>query len=144
MWSRGFHYVGQVKTAHKHYPKAWLEEKMKDMGAGTWLCLKATTPGDEVPLIAVSYKYNKKRVLLFIMTEGAGSTRPGAPYNCQFRNKNGIVVKKVPHPDFITKYFDCANAVDIHNQIRQGTIRLEKRWVTHTTVIFICGQQCLE
>ena len=147
MYSRGFHYVGQVKTTHKHFPKTWLEEKMKDMGAGTWLCLRAVTPGDNVPLIAVGYKYNKKKVLHFIMTEGAGSTHGGVPYLCQFRNKNGTVVKKkIPRPDFISKYFACANTVDVHNQIRQGTIKLEKRWITHdgyfrlwTTILGIIG-----
>ena len=36
-------------------------------------------PGD-MPLIAIGYKYNARKVLSFIVTENAGITKTGIPY----------------------------------------------------------------
>ncbi len=60
MSTRGFHFIGQVKNAHKRFPKEWLNTAMEDMVEGTWLVLRATT-NKGVNLIAMGYKYCKKR-----------------------------------------------------------------------------------
>ena len=51
---------------------------MKDWPGGSYLVLKITPifPG-EIPLLAIGYKYNSRKVLGFIATEGSGSTEPG-------------------------------------------------------------------
>ena len=58
---------------------------MKDYPGGSYLVLKSTprVPG-ESPLLAIGYKYNSRKVLLFIATEGSGSTEPGDPYLSRF------------------------------------------------------------
>ena len=56
----GDHAVMIVKTNHGRYPKAWLEEKMKDFPGGTWIVLQGKTKKG-VYLLAIGYKYSKKR-----------------------------------------------------------------------------------
>ena len=46
---------------------------------------------EEVELICVGYKYNKEKVLTFVMTKVAGSTRSGEPYQARYPDKYGIV-----------------------------------------------------
>ena len=36
------------------------------------------------PLTSIGYKYNSRKGLVFITTEGAGSTEPGDPYLSRF------------------------------------------------------------
>ncbi len=130
MSTRGYHFIGQVKNAHKRFPKDWLNKAMDEMAAGTWLVLRATT-AKGVNLIAMGYKYCKTKVLHFIMTEGCGSTDPGQPYIAKFRNRDGKLVKKhIARPKVLVEFFGVANIIDVHNHIRQGTLRLEKRWRT--------------
>jgi hypothetical protein len=42
-----------------------------------------------------------------------------------------VSVRKVPRPACLSDYFEKSNAVDIHNQMRQGILGLEENWVTH-------------
>ena len=64
---RGYHYIGVIKTAHSGYPKLFLEEKMKNYPAGSHLVLEITTK-EEVELLAIGYKYNKRKIMMFICT----------------------------------------------------------------------------
>ena len=70
-----------MKTSHKGFCLATLEKLMKDWPGGSYLVLKSTQrfPG-ESPLLAIGYKYNSRKVLGFIATEGSGSTEPGDLY----------------------------------------------------------------
>ena len=70
-----------IKTSHRRYPKKWLEETMSDWPGGSHIVLE--TVCDEVPLLAVGYKYNKRKVLCFIATKGAGHTEPGVSYEAK-------------------------------------------------------------
>ena len=81
MAAAGVDYCGPVKTSHKGFCLATLEKFMKDWPGGSYFVLKSTPrfPG-EIPLLAIGYKYNSRKVLGFIATEGAGSTEPGDPY----------------------------------------------------------------
>ena len=52
---------------------------------------------------------------------------------------------EVPRPSIVEHYFNTANAIDVHNHLRQGGLELERRWRTQTwwhwafaTVITIC------
>jgi hypothetical protein len=78
-----------VKTAHKLFPKQFIEEVLKDAPGGMSLKLLSTYQG--VHLIAVGYKYNKNHLLHFIMTENVGSTGPGNPYEMKFADQHGNV-----------------------------------------------------
>jgi hypothetical protein len=114
--------VFQVKTAHKLFPKQFLEEVLKDAPGGMSLKLLSTYQG--VHLIAVGFKYNKrKHVLHFIMTENAGSTGPGNLYEMKFADQHGnVCICEVSRPEVISEFFDDCNCVDVHNQLRQYAI----------------------
>ncbi len=65
------------------------------------------------------------------MSESAGSTEEGKPYQMKFPDAFGNVhVRSVPRPEVISDFFDDSNCVDIHNQLRQFAIKLEKKWIT--------------
>ena len=74
-------YCGPVKTSHKVFCLATLENLMKNWPGGSYLVMKST-PRVPVgrPLLTIGYKYNSRKVLGFIATEGAGSTEPGGTY----------------------------------------------------------------
>ena len=54
---------------------------MKDFSGGLYLVLNSTPifPGD-IPLVEIEYKYNSRKVLGFIATEGGGVTESDDPY----------------------------------------------------------------
>ena len=127
----GNHCIMNLKTSHSRSPKKFLEDTMKDYPGGTWIVMEAKTANTEANLLCIGYKYNKKKVLCFVMTRGAGSTRPGVPYEARFPDKYGnVCLRHVARPDCISNYFKYSNKVDLHNQARQFDLALEKKWVT--------------
>ena len=123
------HFIGPVKTSHAGYPKQFIATTMAKWPAGSHLVLKSKVR-DQV-LYAVGYKYCKKKVLFFIMTDGASHTEPGSPYVAKWKDKNGNHCEKlVPRPECIALYFERSNVIDVLNQIRQHLLKLEKCWVT--------------
>ena len=124
--------IGAVKTAYSWFPKDQLEEEMKDFPSGSNLVMECTAPETGVKLVAIGYKYNSRKVLLFVMTKNAGNTMPGSPYIARFTDDFGNVKsRKVERPDCISQYFRSANRIDRHNHLRQGILRLEHYWRTN-------------
>ena len=41
-----------------------------------------------------------------------------------------IDVRYVPRPQVVSRYFNESNCIDMHNQLRQDGLRLEKKWIT--------------
>ena len=82
-------------------------------------------------MIATGYKYNSSKVLFFLSTPGAGATTAGKPYIVCYADKHGnMLTRDVIRPQVITKYFTKSNIIDVHNQLRQCCLRLEKQWIT--------------
>ena len=77
----GAELIGMVKTNTKGVCKEKIEKLTKNWPGGSYLVLrsKPMVPGGR-PLIAVSYKYNVQKVISFIVTNNAGSTKTGIPY----------------------------------------------------------------
>ena len=79
---------------------------MKDFPGGTWITLEGRTEEENVDLVCVGYKYNKKTVLTFVFTKGAGSTAPGEPYEARFPDKySNVCVRQVAHPTIVAILF---------------------------------------
>lgn len=126
----GHESVFAIKTSHAGLPKAYVEDLMKDFPSGANITMKATIEGNAYYF--VGYKYNSKRILLFLCSENAGSLIAGSPYKARFSDSNGNMHSRdVDRPEAISKYFNRSNAIDRHNQLRQGFLKLEKWWVTH-------------
>ena len=125
---RRLHVIACVKTAHARFPKAWLLDTMKDMTSGTAVFLEITI--DNVVLVAIGYRYNRRKTLFFIATRGAGATTSGVPFTTWFHDTYGNRVERyVDRPAVLSRYFLHNNLVDSHNQRRQGELELEERWV---------------
>jgi hypothetical protein len=58
---------------------SWKLSLKKDAPVGVHIVLEGTMQCEE-PLIAVGYCYSRKSILLFVLTEGAGSLVKGDPY----------------------------------------------------------------
>ena len=123
--------VAQIKTNHAASPKKELEKIMKDWAAGVGLTLQCKTPNN-VDLVIVAWKYNTKALQVFVATEDAGSTRPGGkPYEVRYNDEYGNVVSRfIDRPQIIADYYEDSNVIDVHNQVRQSIIGLERNWVT--------------
>ena len=116
--------------SHARSPKSFLDDTMKEFPGGTWITMEGNAEG--VDLVCCGYKYNKKTVLAFVFTKGAGSTAKGDAYKARFPDKFGNVCSRyVARPSIIASYFKYSNVVDLHNQARQFDLALEKKWVTH-------------
>ncbi len=124
----GYHYFGQVKTGHSRIPKLFLEQEMAGYCPGSWLVLSHTSPAN---VEMIGYKYNRLKILTFMMTKGCGNTGPGEPYHVTFTKENGEKVEPdIARPEVVTNYFRAAGGIDHHNHSRQGTLGLEDKWVT--------------
>jgi hypothetical protein len=140
--------IACVKTAHAGYPKDWLLSTLQPLPGGSRAILTSTVNGQN--LLAVGYKYNRRKVLFFVATMGAGVTTNGAPYLQRFPDAHGnLVIREVPRPDVVSKYFEASPRVDNHNQSRQDDLGLEELWQTqdcyfrlHCTVQGVCATDC--
>jgi hypothetical protein len=104
--AHGMESIFQVKTAHKDYPKKFIDEKMKNMPGGVHLVLEGAHYTTEEKLIAIGYRYNSKKTLFFVMSTGAGSTRPGTPYEMKYPTEHeNVGIHMVDCPDVISKFF---------------------------------------
>jgi hypothetical protein len=58
-------------------------------------------------LLAIGYTYNSKRVLKFVATTNAGSTKAGTPYDMRFTDAySNVCVRKVQRPAIISTFFN--------------------------------------
>ncbi len=126
----GYKCVLQVKQNNGLFPKKFIKDALADAPGGVHIVLQGTY--QNVPLIAIGYRYSTRTTLSFVATKSAGSTRPGTPYEMKFNDDFGnVVVREVDRPDMISEFFKHSNTIDKHNQSRQSELALEKRWLTH-------------
>ena len=80
---------------------------MKEWPGGSYLVMKsAPRVTVDIPIIAIGYKYNYRKVLEFISTEGGGSTEPGYPYLSRFPdNYSNVSIRPVICPCVLGRYF---------------------------------------
>ena len=60
------------------------------------------------PLIAIGYKYNARKVLYFIVTENAGSTKTGIPYLSKYPEQfTNVAIVPIARPLVMSIFFCC-------------------------------------
>jgi hypothetical protein len=127
---RGHEGVFQVKQFHTLFPKEYIKEELKDAPGDVHIVLKGATR-DEVNLVAIGYRYSRKMILNFVMTENAGNTGQGDPYEMKYTNSYGnICTRFIDLPDVVSMFFASSNVIDTHNQLRQDLLQHEKKWLT--------------
>ena len=85
---RGHRAVMQVKTNSGLFPKKFIADTLDGMPGGVKIVLKGTAP-NEVPLVAIGYRYSTKTSLFFVTTEDAGNMMPGNPYIMNYTDDYG-------------------------------------------------------
>ena len=101
----GSELIGTVKTNTKVFCKETIENLTKDWPGGSYLVLrsKPMVPGYR-PLIAIGYKYNARKVLSFIVTENAGSTKTGITYLSKYPDQfTNVAIRPVARPLIMSK-----------------------------------------
>jgi hypothetical protein len=127
---RGHEGVFQVKQYHNLFPKVFIENALKEAPGGVHIVLEGVTK-DEVKLVAIGYRYSRKTILHFVLTENAGDTSEGEPYEMKYTDNYGnICTRYVDRPEVVSKFFASSNVIDTHNQLRQDLLQLEKTWLT--------------
>ncbi|CAG4996824.1 unnamed protein product [Parnassius apollo] len=121
----GLCFIVQVKTAHSFYP-------VSDMAAKCPTHKRAfvvsTAEKDSVQLIACAWKDKKTHTFV----ASCETTLPGLPSRKRRLNDEGnLFFREVARPKLVQQYFDGAASIDIHNNIRQDGLALEKAWGTH-------------
>ena len=84
---------------------------MKYFPGGSYIFMRVTPifPVDRPPM-AIGYKYNSRKFLGFIATEGAGSTESGDPYLSRFPDMYyNVSICPVVCPKLIGRYFNACN-----------------------------------
>lgn len=72
---------------------------------GTWITMAGCTEKTGTDLVMIGYKHNKKKVLTFVATRGAGSTENGEPYEARFPDKYGnLCICHVACPDCVFNF----------------------------------------
>ena len=99
----------KVKTNHGLFPKVFIQEALKDAPGGVHIVLEGVA-SNNAHIVAVGYKCNKNKVILFVSTRRGASTRPAQPYKMKLTNADGnICICEVDRPDLCTIYFARSN-----------------------------------
>ena len=159
---KGLFFMGAVKTAHREFPKAYLQS-FENEPRGSWKLLQSFKDGDNIdnPKLISSQTYPSpifamgwfdKKTQCVVST--CGSTIPG---KSAVRTRHEVVhlgnglketqtrEKIIPRPKLIETFFSCFSNIDVHDHYRQGSLKLEKSWNTHkwhhrcyATVVGMC------
>ena len=79
------------------------------------------------------HKYNYRKILGFIATEGAISTEPGDTYLSGFPEiYSNVSVCPIVRPHLLGRYLNACNATANHTRMRQSNLSLEKYRVTQS------------
>jgi hypothetical protein len=138
---RGLHFMGLVKQNHALFPKhhlaTWGEGKLDGEAPVRGDSILYSSPIDEnSKMYALGYKSHKPKYIL----SNRGTTLP-APDLVLTRHKikevNGVCELdersySIKVPQMVHMFFEYFNAVDSHNQLRQGSLAMERNWLTHT------------
>ena len=113
----GVQLIGMVKTNTKGFCKDTIEKLTKYWPGGSYLLLrsKPVVPGGR-PLISIVYKNNARKVLSFIVTDNAGSTKTGIPYLSKYPDQfTNVAIRPVARHLVMSKNISAVNEVDSHN-----------------------------
>ena len=84
-------YLGVVKTSHNHFPKTYLETKMRGWPSGTHLAMETTNNTNKY--YAIGYKYSSTKIISFISTS-QGHTNAGEPHVANWVDRNNRQLRR--------------------------------------------------
>jgi hypothetical protein len=129
----GMHFMGIIKTATKQFPKAVLQAWAGlNVTRGSFTAMSTTS---EPRLYALAWA-DKKTKLLISTLGSTAMADPAIRNRARLRSdgKTERYVIKIPRPQLVKDFYACFNAVDTNDQFRQGILKLEDHWRTHSWV----------
>ena len=154
----GLHFMGCVKTASREFPKRYLASFENQYGRGRplprggWRLLKSNVAPDgseHEPIYALGWYDRRAKFIV----SSCGCTVAAQPSRRK-RHRRVIVnneyetrvsYKEVPRPSLVEEFYSCFSAIDVHDHYRQGSLEMERNWVTRkwyhrifTTILGIC------
>jgi hypothetical protein len=145
LWTFGLFFMGIVKTASRFFPKnylsRWCEANNARENRGKYKLLKTQKEGVNIYGLCWSDKKGKQVVFT------SGTTLPADP-SLRRRHKRVLIdgrwvkqvyVKSVPRPSVVKELFDAFSAIDVHDHLRQGSLEMEREWITRSWVLRIFG-----
>jgi hypothetical protein len=130
--AHGLYMIGNVKTAHRGYPKSWLNSQVSTRGQRASATHSYVAPGGATVEVLAAIDRDKQPMSLI---GTAGSTSMGRTLTRRF------TVRKATGEYFVREanleqwqihevYRACFNAIDKHNSKRQGATSFEDTWKT--------------
>jgi len=114
---------------HALYPKQYLQDILGPLPSFSRRVVTPTV--DDVNLVAIGYKYNRRKVHFFIAPSGVADIKNGDPCVQRWADDHGnLCTRNVPRPALISRYFKDSPKVGNHNQARQHDLGLEELWGT--------------
>jgi hypothetical protein len=71
--------------------KDFIETTLKDAPDWVHILLEGTTDDEEVPLVALGFRYSRKTILFFVLTKDGGSSKLGNPYHMKYTDTYGNI-----------------------------------------------------
>jgi hypothetical protein len=134
LYDNGMFVVGNVKTAHKEFPKEWLLSNAKKRGDRA-VCSAdiKTRAGRDINLLAAADMDKQPMALL----ASAGTSTDGKTITRKFtviRSDGTYSVRSgdLPQMHVHEIYRSGFNTLDKHNSYRQGATNFEDTWKTHS------------
>ncbi|CAG5033168.1 unnamed protein product [Parnassius apollo] len=116
----GLYFIGLVKTAHSFY---LVSDMAAECATHKGASVVSKTEKDSVQLIACAW--NDKKTPTFVST--CETILPSLPSRKRcYDDEGNLFFREVARPKLVQQYFDGAAAIDIHNNIRQDGLALEK------------------
>lgn len=157
----GLHFMGAVKTAHKLFPKQFLNKWFSDgfdqqgkfiRSRGSHCLLSSQfqknvpnqmdMPGIPiVPVFGTMYAIGWQDKKLKAIVSSCGTTMPSPSPSIRSRHKKMVVdgsyvtehrTINIPRPVMVEQFFRHFAAIDIHDHYRQGVLEMERTWHTKT------------
>lgn len=135
----GLYFIGMVKNGHREFCKKYFESHAfigNNISAAVSMVHSITDEGFR--LIATGWnepgpKDSSQPQKMLVSTCGSGS--PGSQV---VRKRKCVIdrqtvqeyIREIPRSITVETYFENANAIDIHNHLRQGGLALEKHFRT--------------
>ena len=132
---RGLHFIGLVKTAHRHFPKQYFNTLNKPIRSGESVYLKSK-PNNTTDLTAVGWW--DKQIKTFVATIGGNQSAPAHVRTRYIIADNGStqqISKSTPITSIPYDYFSNAQKIDVHNHRRQGVLAVERNIATRNWIV---------
>ena len=125
LWEKlGMLFIGNVKTAHSGYPIQQLRWDLAKTERGDHVVYKLKDEHE------YAVGWNDHHFKTFVAT--GGTTDLGLNAKRKRQTDDGKTYwKEVKRPKVLGHYYDACGQIDLHNNFRQGQLRLEKFFKTH-------------